>query len=207
MKDWKNEAIENHSMSKKVMILAALLSIIVSSPAFAGQWQKDDNNSWKYLQDGGSYAKDGWHQIDGTWYSFDENGMMRSDTVTPDGYVVGFDGSWTASVSPQDRVIKLEENGKVFGRLKKVTYFWEWLSEERTAYVLELPYSVTVYGGTEVVTDGAVYKEIQLVSDDLFNDNYTDKNVVVTGSAYEGLTSYYIRDVAMTVDSIREITN
>lgn len=42
-----------------------------------------------------------------------------------------------------------------------------------------VPYSVTVSGG----------------------------NVVVTGIAYEGLTGWYIRDVAMTIDSIREITN
>lgn len=205
MKDWKKGTIVNYSMSKKVIILVVLLSVILSFPAYAGQWQKN-NNLWKYLLDGGGYAKDGWHQIDGAWYSFDEDGIMRSDTVTPDGYVVGFDGSCIVYVSPQDRVINLEENGKFFGRLKKVIYSGEWMSEERTAYILELPYSVTVFGDMEL-TGGNVYKEIQLVSDELLNDKYTDKYVEVTGIAYEGQTSYYIRDVAMAVDSIREITN
>lgn len=207
MKYWKNEIIKKYSMLKKVIIMAVLLSVILSFPASAGQWQKNDENLWRYLQDEGGYAKNGWHHIDGKWYSFDKNGMMRSDTVTPDGYVVGFDGSWIASVSPPDRVIKLEENEKVFGRLKKVLYSYEGLSEERTAYVLELSYSVTVSGGMELVADGDTYKEIQLVSDELFKDNYNEKNVLVTGIAYEGITSWYIRDVAMAVESIREISN
>ncbi|MDR1769175.1 MAG: hypothetical protein LBS02_00870 [Hungatella sp.] len=206
MKYLKNETIKKYSISKKAMIMAVLLSVILSFPAYAGEWQKNDD-LWKYLQDGGGYAKNGWYQIDGIWYSFDENGIMRADTVTPDGYVVGFDGSWIASVSPSDRMIKLEENAKVFGRMKKVLYSYEWLSEERTAYVLELSYSVSVSGGMELVADGNTYKEIQLVSDELFKDNYNEKNVLVTGIAYEGITSWYIRDVAMTVESIREISN
>ncbi len=207
MKYWKNETIKKYSISKKAMIMAALLSVILNFPAYAGEWQKNDD-LWKYLQDGGGYAKNGWHQIDGIWYSFDENGIMRADTVTPDGYVVGFEGSWIASVSPSDRVIKLEENAKVFGRLRKVLYSYEGLPEPRTAYVLQLPYNVSVYGGMELVSDGTAYREIQLVSDELFHDNYNDKNVVITGIAFESLlTSWYIRDVAMTVESIREISN
>ncbi|MDR2023839.1 MAG: hypothetical protein LBQ71_11505 [Hungatella sp.] len=209
MKYWKSETIKKYSMSKKVMVMAVLLSVILSFPAYAGQWKKN-NDLWRYLQEGSGYAKNGWYQIDGIWYSFDENGIMRADTVTPDGYVVGFDGSWIASVSPSDRVIKLEENAKVFGTLRKVSYrspYYESTKETRTAYVLELPYSVTAMGGMELVSDGNIYKEIQLVPDELFNDNYNDKNVVVTGIAYEGMTSWYIRDVAMAVESIREISN
>ena len=42
---------------------------------------------------------DGWEFIDGKWYYFSEvkdstEGMMLSNTTTPDGYQVGADGAW-----------------------------------------------------------------------------------------------------------------
>ena len=97
----------DHSMAKttsntiEVQILAA------------GEWIQDDTGWW-YRYDDGSYPVSCWRKINGEWYSFDENGYMRSngwyqegdswyylnpdgsmahDTVI-DGYTLDSDGRW-----------------------------------------------------------------------------------------------------------------
>lgn len=62
-------------------------------------WVNDSvYNGWFYLDNTGAMVT-GWQLIDGKWYYFhtvsDGNkGKMLSDTVTPDGFKVGIDGSW-----------------------------------------------------------------------------------------------------------------
>lgn len=41
-------------------------------------WQKNDAGYW-YVRSDGSYPKEQFEKIDGTWYYFDENGYMLSD--------------------------------------------------------------------------------------------------------------------------------
>lgn len=36
----------------------------------------------------------GWKQIQGKWYYFDEDGAMFINSITPDGYIIGADGTW-----------------------------------------------------------------------------------------------------------------
>ncbi len=44
------------------------------------------------------YLVKGWQNIDGLWYYFqDDTGRMYADEMTPDGYYVGPDGSWTGN--------------------------------------------------------------------------------------------------------------
>lgn len=57
-------------------------------------WQKDDDGYW-YARANGSYPKEQFEQIDGTWYYFDGSGYMLSDKwkKRPDGTWYYFDKS------------------------------------------------------------------------------------------------------------------
>lgn len=55
-------------------------------------WRQDEKG-WYYYNLDGSYPKNGWQEIGGKQYYFDENGYMLSDTTTPDGATVGSDGA------------------------------------------------------------------------------------------------------------------
>lgn len=77
----------------KVLTTTALLSMLASSTVFAGQW-KQENSTWKYQNDDGSYVTNNWQWIDGKSYCFDSNGNMYANTTTPDGYTVNGDGQW-----------------------------------------------------------------------------------------------------------------
>ena len=57
-------------------------------------WQNNDNGYW-YVRQDGSYPKDQFEKIDGTWYYFDGSGYMLSDKwkKRPDGTWYYFDKS------------------------------------------------------------------------------------------------------------------
>ena len=77
-----------------------------------GTWKQTDNRWW-YQHDDGSYTKNNWEEIKGQWYFFDADGYMKTgwiewegkkyycaesgemlrNTTTPDGFIVGDDGS------------------------------------------------------------------------------------------------------------------
>ncbi|MGL5434632.1 MAG: cell wall-binding protein [Lachnospiraceae bacterium] len=78
-----------------------------------GDWVKDDNGWW-YRHSDDSYTSNNWEEIDSKWFFFDEtgymqtgwidwndqkyycsetNGAMLRNTTTPDGYMVGEDGT------------------------------------------------------------------------------------------------------------------
>ncbi|WP_373264351.1 carboxypeptidase regulatory-like domain-containing protein [Hungatella hathewayi] len=53
-----------------------------------------DQGSWYYLNDDGSMAAQKWILWNEKWYYLMWNGAMAVNTMTPDGYVVGYDGVW-----------------------------------------------------------------------------------------------------------------
>lgn len=55
-----------------------------------------DNQHWFWFDDQG-YMVTGWRLIGGKWYYFNGSGEMLENTVTPDGYSVGADGSLLVS--------------------------------------------------------------------------------------------------------------
>ena len=77
-----------------------------------GTWIYDDRGCW-YKHSDDTYTKNGWEEIKGQWYFFDENGYMKTgwvdwegkryycaksgemlrDTMTPDGIILGYDGT------------------------------------------------------------------------------------------------------------------
>lgn len=86
----------------RMQLVLSLLVFTMSLTAFAGEWKiSQQNGKWWYLNDDGTYAKDGWHWIDGNndgiaeCYYFDSDGYLYVNTTTPDGYLVDSNGAWT----------------------------------------------------------------------------------------------------------------
>ena len=91
-------------MKKRLVMFGAALvtSTVLSSVAFAGQWQSDSIDWW-WQNDDGSYPVNQWQWIDGNQdgisecYYFGIDGYMFANTTTPDGYIVNSDGAWILS--------------------------------------------------------------------------------------------------------------
>lgn len=77
----------------KLLLTVLAMSAAFSSTALAGTWQPQDNGQWKYQNDDGSFAT-GWIEESGKNYYLNADGIMLSNTTTPDGYYVGADGAW-----------------------------------------------------------------------------------------------------------------
>lgn len=80
---------------RKIKLLLAILtmSMLLGSTALAGTWVPSATGQWRYQNDDGSFAT-GWIADGGKDYYLDLNGIMLTDTTTPDGYYVGADGVW-----------------------------------------------------------------------------------------------------------------
>ncbi len=99
---------EDVTAKKKALqtaLTAAMLSALVSFPAFAGRWQQGsgrNSGKWWYNNQDGTYAKDGWFWIDGDedgiaeCYYFDANGWLVTKQAV-EGYQVADDGAWVDS--------------------------------------------------------------------------------------------------------------
>ena len=66
-------------MGKKWMtaVVAAALSVVMASSAFAGTWENQEGR-WKYHNDDGSYAAAQWVEDQGTWYYVEQDGFMKT---------------------------------------------------------------------------------------------------------------------------------
>lgn len=67
-----------------------------------GNWKADENGV-KYLDFDGTFAPEGWKEINGKHYYFDENGYVLINTRTPDGYKINSEGEWdgkSSQISP-----------------------------------------------------------------------------------------------------------
>ena len=62
--------------------------------AYSGKasWKKD-RNGWWYSTGKGTYLKNCWARIDGSWYFFDKEGYMEKNAYRK-GYYLGNNGSW-----------------------------------------------------------------------------------------------------------------
>ncbi|WP_313184918.1 hypothetical protein [Lacrimispora sp.] len=81
----------------KLIIATAILSAVMSTAVFAGEW-KQDTNGWWYQNDDGTYMKSNWLQdANGKWYFFNSNGYMMSGWIqisnTQKFYYLNYDGS------------------------------------------------------------------------------------------------------------------
>ncbi|WP_077610073.1 hypothetical protein [Clostridium sp. Marseille-P2415] len=84
----------------KLFAITSLLSISMTSAAFAGTW-KQNTHGWWWLDGDKSYPSSTWKWIDSNGdglaecYYFDENGYLLTGTTTPDGYTVNESGAWS----------------------------------------------------------------------------------------------------------------
>ena len=76
-----------------ILMLSAFMTAGSGMTVFAGQWEQIGSD-WKYMQDNGTYAANGWYSVDCKYYYFDGNGIMLSNTTTPDGESVNENGAW-----------------------------------------------------------------------------------------------------------------
>lgn len=65
--------------------------LLLSIPAYAGIWQPVDSG-WKYQNDDGSFAANTWLSDNGSNYYFGSDGIMLTNTLSPDGFPLGRDG-------------------------------------------------------------------------------------------------------------------
>lgn len=77
----------------RILITSLLISALMVNGALAGTWQETAGGRWKYINDDGTCAT-GWVHDDGKDYYLDENGVLLTDTRTPDGYHVDGSGAW-----------------------------------------------------------------------------------------------------------------
>ena len=80
---------------RKLWSLVILCLLVFGCPTsvFAGTFE-ETSLGWRYRKDDGNYARSEWVLDQGMYYYLDGNGIMMADTTTPDGYLVGADGSW-----------------------------------------------------------------------------------------------------------------
>ena len=72
----------------KNSVVFFLSLVLYSLPSYAGQWKNDGN--WHYIDDNGNYLRNQWV---GNYY-LGSDGVMMTNSWTPDGYYVGADGAW-----------------------------------------------------------------------------------------------------------------
>ena len=99
-------------MKRRVFLGLVASTLLMAVPAFGatGGWKRD-NKGWWYSLDDGSYYRNYWFLDKGKYYFFNSDGYMVTDkwvgsyylgsdgvmltnTTTPDGYKVGGDGKW-----------------------------------------------------------------------------------------------------------------
>lgn len=81
-------------MKKKILIVAALLSLCASFTVNAAEWKQEPDGRISYQNDDGSKFANQWAEIGGKLYYFDADGCILINTVTPDGKTVGADGAY-----------------------------------------------------------------------------------------------------------------
>ncbi len=77
--------------------LAFVSTVVLGVTAYAGEWLNVSGN-WYYRDDFGNNVTNQWI---GNYY-LGSDGVMLTNTWTPDGYYVGADGAWTGESSATD---------------------------------------------------------------------------------------------------------
>ena len=92
----------------KTVLLAMVSSAFMSMAVYAGEW-KQEGDQWKYLGDSGNYVT-GWQWIEGSNYCFSDDGILYTNTTTPDGYTVNAKGEWEKHGVVQDKIPEVGQN-------------------------------------------------------------------------------------------------
>ena len=99
--------------------LAAAMTVVMTVPAFAGEWKQDlsrpasqdGTSGWWYQNDDGTYPANDWFWLDGDQngvaesYRFDGNGWMFASSRV-DGFDVNENGAWTVNGVVQTKIME-----------------------------------------------------------------------------------------------------
>lgn len=124
--------------------LAALLAGMWCVPAYADGWVQTEDAGWKY-EENGVYAASGWREINGSWYYFDEEGMMQTGWVQAADdqlwyYLDTETGAWVRRPTLSDEnVVKLLENA-----VRKAGYYQD--EDGEVFYVVEWRNESIIHG-------------------------------------------------------------
>ncbi len=127
----------------KISIITSMFLLLSLFTSFAGEWKQDENQKWWYQNDDGSRPIGQWQEINGRQYYFNDDGYMLSSTTTPDGKIVGADGSWIGKT-------KLYEGSEADFKQEYCRYF-----DSLIAYAQNEDYKNVL-----LEMDGNQYKEI-----------------------------------------------
>lgn len=69
-------------------------------------WVLHKDGTWYYLGDSGAMQRNAWIEGAGdAWYYVGSDGRMAVSAMTPDGYTVGKDGAWIASIPRAEKAV------------------------------------------------------------------------------------------------------
>lgn len=72
-------------MKRKILTALTIgLTVLSTTPVFAGQWKQNAKGYW-YQNDDGSYPASAWRSIDGKWYYFKPDGYMNTGWIKVNG--------------------------------------------------------------------------------------------------------------------------
>lgn len=116
-------------MRKKILAAAAMMTILATTPVFAGTWQQDQVG-WYYTYDTGGYAQNAMVEIDGAKYYFDGNGYMATGWRN-------LNGQWTY-FHPDGRLARgwVQDNGKWYYLNDDGTMRVGWFNDSKYTYYL-----------------------------------------------------------------------
>ena len=90
----KSRAAANWKSAAAGLLLTVFMCVPAQAgPGQTGTWQALPDGGYVYLNEEGTPVI-GWIEDGGMWYYGGENGVLLTDTMTPDGYYVNGDGAW-----------------------------------------------------------------------------------------------------------------
>lgn len=131
----------------KVLIMTLAITALTTFPVFA-EWKQEGDGRWWYQNDDGGYPANQWMEIDGKQYYFGEDGYILSNAFSPDGRLIGSDGSEITYINNSYESILDYYSAKIMATTPK-------LVEE---YKMESKQSSNGLMGLAEICNGKIYK-------------------------------------------------
>lgn len=181
-------------MMKKVLLTAAVLTVLAATPAMAGHWESDDTG-WYYMYDTGGYAKGGIVEVDGTKYCFDARGYM----------VVGWtmvDGEWHYCNSDGRMPTGwIQDNGRWYYFNSDNTMKIGWFNDGKDQYYLYKPEDV---GSIRGAVEGAMATGTVSISGVTYYFDAQGKQASMMKTFERDGVNYRYRNEALQWENINE---
>ena len=73
--------MKNFKLKKLLTLMAVtfITAVAISPIKASAAWKQSDNGNWSYTE--GNTSVSGWKSIDGKWYFFDSNAVMKTGWI------------------------------------------------------------------------------------------------------------------------------